>query len=243
MITLVLLPGMDGTGRLFADFIDALGPEFETRVVAYPADASLDYSKLETIARSFLPHDKPFVLLAESFSGPIGISISASKPPGLVGLVLCCSFARSPRPILSLFWPLLQLLPFKLFSTTAISKRLLGRYSTTHLQSQLEQTLALVSLDTIRTRIAEVAKIDVSTELGQICAPILYLRATRDCLVKRRSWENILKNASHAHLAEIEGPHLLLQAKPSEAAGIATQFARNVTAASGLTKGARTSRT
>ncbi len=221
MITLVLLPGMDGTGRLFADFIHVLGPEFETRVVAYPADASLDYSKLETIARSFLPHDKPFVLLAESFSGPIGISISGSKPPGLVGLVLCCSFTRSPRPILSLFLPLLQLLPFKLLSTTVISKCLLGRYSTARLQSQLKQTLALVSPDTIRMRIAEAAKVNVSAELGQICVPILYLRATRDCLVKRRAWKNILKNASHARLAEIEGPHLLLQAKPSEAAGIA----------------------
>lgn len=242
MITLVLLPGMDGTGRLFADFIDALGPEFETSVVTYPADPSLGYSDLEAIARSFLPHDKPFVLLAESFSGPIGISISASKPPGLVGLILCCSFARNPRPMPSLAWPLLQLLPFKLFSTTAISKCLLGRYSTTHLQSQLKQILALVSPDTIRMRIAEVAKVDVSSELGQISVPILYLRATRDCMVKRGACENIQKHAPHARLAEVEGPHLLLQAKPSEAAGIVGEFVRKATVPGGSMKESRTSR-
>jgi hypothetical protein len=41
MITLVLLPGMDGSGLLFADFISALGPEFRTQVVTYPDDPSL----------------------------------------------------------------------------------------------------------------------------------------------------------------------------------------------------------
>ncbi len=44
MITLVLLPGMDGTGCLFADFVSALGSEFETILVRYPSDEPLGYN-------------------------------------------------------------------------------------------------------------------------------------------------------------------------------------------------------
>lgn len=62
---LVLLPGMDGTGRLFAPFVEALGGALETRVVRYPPRAALDYAALEPIARAAMPSDRPFVLLGE----------------------------------------------------------------------------------------------------------------------------------------------------------------------------------
>jgi hypothetical protein len=61
MISLVLLPGMDGTGDLFAQFISALGEEYEITVVSYPPDQPLDYSALERIIYSRLPHDRPFI--------------------------------------------------------------------------------------------------------------------------------------------------------------------------------------
>jgi hypothetical protein len=33
---LVLLPGLDGTGKLFVNFIRALGAAIESRVIGYP---------------------------------------------------------------------------------------------------------------------------------------------------------------------------------------------------------------
>jgi pimeloyl-ACP methyl ester carboxylesterase len=101
MITSVLLPGMDGTGVLFADFVASLPPEFKPLVVAYPNDPKLGYPELEVLARAALPRDQRFILLGESFSGPVAISIAASNPPGLLGLILCCTFARSPHPLLA----------------------------------------------------------------------------------------------------------------------------------------------
>ncbi|WP_228488314.1 hypothetical protein [Caenimonas koreensis] len=47
--TLVLLPGMDGTGDLFAPFIAAWkGP---VHVVRYPTDTALNYQELTAFAR------------------------------------------------------------------------------------------------------------------------------------------------------------------------------------------------
>lgn len=72
---LVLLPGMDGTGCLFAPITAALGEDVESMVVRYP-DEELDYSAHEAIARAALPLERPHVLLGESFSGSIAISIA-----------------------------------------------------------------------------------------------------------------------------------------------------------------------
>jgi pimeloyl-ACP methyl ester carboxylesterase len=79
--TLVLLPGMDGTGDLFAPLVAALGPHMRTVIVRYP-DEPLDYASDEEIARAALPIGHPFILLGESFSGPIAVSIAASAPRG-----------------------------------------------------------------------------------------------------------------------------------------------------------------
>jgi pimeloyl-[acyl-carrier protein] methyl ester esterase len=76
---LVLLPGLDGTGELFAPFIDELG-EIRSQVIAYPADRAMNYAEHESCARSQLPMDEDFVLLGESFSGPVSIAIAAAPP-------------------------------------------------------------------------------------------------------------------------------------------------------------------
>jgi hypothetical protein len=57
---LVLLPGMDGTGVLFAPFIAALGPGYRVIVVTYPTHEPLGYEALLPIARAVLPEDGPF---------------------------------------------------------------------------------------------------------------------------------------------------------------------------------------
>jgi pimeloyl-ACP methyl ester carboxylesterase len=98
--TLMLLPGMDGTGMLFDPLRAELGNAVGTTVVRYPTHGPIGYDELASIARAALPSG-PFVVLGESFSGPIAILLAASRPAGLVGLVLACSFARNPRPALA----------------------------------------------------------------------------------------------------------------------------------------------
>src|SRR5688572_19308619 len=96
---LVLLPGMDGTGELFAPLLEVLGSDIETLVIRYP-DRPLDYLEHESFVRAYLPHNRSYVVLGESFSGPIAISLAAAPPPGMLGYVLCVSFVRRPRAFL-----------------------------------------------------------------------------------------------------------------------------------------------
>src|SRR5450631_2350467 len=99
MTTLVLLPGLDGTGSLFAPLIQELPEWMEPRVVVYPRDRCLGYADLDVLVNAALPVDRPYVLLGESFSGPIAIRVAAAQPAGLIGVILVCSFARNPYPL------------------------------------------------------------------------------------------------------------------------------------------------
>lgn len=50
-----MLPGMDGGGTLFADFMDALGISADAVIVSYPADQRIGYLELEQFAQAHLP--------------------------------------------------------------------------------------------------------------------------------------------------------------------------------------------
>src|SRR5689334_18272732 len=93
---LVLLPGLDGTGVLFRPFLKLLPSSIEPIVVAYPPRQALGYDELLPLVRSTLPKNKPFVLLGESFSGPLSLRIAAERPIDLKGLILAGSFISCP---------------------------------------------------------------------------------------------------------------------------------------------------
>jgi pimeloyl-[acyl-carrier protein] methyl ester esterase len=95
-LKLLLLPGMDGTGELFSEFVRLLPDWIEPRVMSYPSGQRLSYEQLLPVLRTALPSDKPFVILAESFSTPLAVRLAAETPKGLRALVLCAGFICPP---------------------------------------------------------------------------------------------------------------------------------------------------
>jgi pimeloyl-ACP methyl ester carboxylesterase len=233
MPTLVLLPGMDGTGVLFADFAAAMLSEFRSIVVAYPNDPKLGYPELELLARAALPQDQPFILLGESFSGPIAISIAASNPRGLLGVILCCTFARSPHPLLALATAAIKPLPAARVPAFFQHRNLFGRFDSPHLRTRLAEVRGLVSSNTLKSRLEAVARVDVSDELRRVTVPILDLRAKRDRIVSRASGNYIRKMRPDAKMADLDAPHLLLQTVPQEARSVIRSFVAECTKTTG----------
>jgi pimeloyl-ACP methyl ester carboxylesterase len=228
---LVLLPGLDGTGLLFSRFVSALGPSFETTVVRYPDDQGLNYAEHEAIARASLPRDRPYILLGESFSGPIAISIAASKPPGLMGLILCCTFARNPLHLYAHFKSFLGLVPFNVIPKIFQTPFLLGRFSTRSLRTEHRLAVSRVSNEALRSRIRAIIEVDVSEKLQRITVPVLYLRASDDYVIPRRASEHIHRIAPGVQIVELKAPHMLLQVLPPTAAKVVTVFASSLAGA------------
>lgn len=223
-MTLLLLPGMDGTGDLFDPFVAALGPEFNAVVVRYPEDEPLDYAQLETLVRASLPTEGQFVIVAESFSGPIAVSIAATAPRGLRGLVLCCSFIRNPRPILAVLGALAGAVPASRAQIGVMSHFMLGRFATPALREAVGQAVLRVSASALRSRMRSVVSVDVSAALARVRVPVMYLRATHDRIVPAAASRLLLEHCPSATVVEVAAPHLLLQAAPSQAVALVTKF-------------------
>ena len=227
MTTLVLLPGMDGTGDLYGAFRQTLGANHKLVVVTYPTDLALAYDALENLACSALPLDEDYVLIGESFSGPIAISIAASKPARLKALILCASFAHNPYPQLKIFKPVIPYLPVRAAPSAILVHFLLGQFSSTSLSLQLADALAKVSAKALKARLTAVLSIDVREKLSKICVPALYLRATKDRVVPASAFECIRVGLPSINVIELDAPHFLLQVKPVEAVQSIFAFIRD----------------
>ena len=228
MLTLVLLPGMDGTGTLFEPFVSALGREFNIEIVRYPTTGALGYAELEECARRSLPSEGRFVILGESFSGPIAVSIAASRPAGLVGLILCSSFIRNPRPVFGPLRYLAGALPVKLAPISVLNVALLGRFSTPQLRSMLAAAMLEVSAEALRARLRAVLSVEVSTKLKAVNVPLLYLRAKHDQVVPVSALTQIQRIFPSTQVVSIQAPHFLLQTAPNEAAISVGKFIRTL---------------
>jgi pimeloyl-[acyl-carrier protein] methyl ester esterase len=237
-VRVLLLPGMDGTGRLFARFVaaaEAAGARNRYEAVEYPADRELDYAQLEAMVRAQLvadyftsgeprppcpTPDLPTALVAESFSGPLAISIAAAPPPGLRALVLVASFARAPAPR----WLAPLLGPGRFRRTPSrfeVRTALTGWASPRAIVDEVREAIAAVAPTVLAARARALLEVDVRTQLERIELPLLVLRASRDRLVAARA---LARLPAHARSLELDGPHLLLQSSPQPCVDAIEEF-------------------
>ena len=221
---LVLLPGMDGTGELFAPFVEALGPSTDTHVIRYPADPSLGYAELQAHVQAQLPGDRPYWLLGESFSGPVAIALAATRPAHLAGVILCCTFARCPVPRVPGLASLARLLPIKAAPAAWMHALLLGAHATPALREQLAGALRQVPEAALRARMLAVLEVDATPQLHRIDVPMLYLQGSEDRLVRKAAWRDVSQALPTAQCLSLPAPHMLLQASPAAAAHAVLAF-------------------
>jgi pimeloyl-[acyl-carrier protein] methyl ester esterase len=226
MFNLVILPGLDGTGLRIAEFIRALKPAVDARVMVYPRDVPLGYDELEALIRAALPTDRRYVLLAESFSGPLAIRIAAAPPPRLAAVILCGTFARTPFPWLRPARRLAVWLPIKALPRWLRAPLMWGSASPVRAPPRAARAMTGVAGAVVRRRIGEVLAVDETQRLASIELPTLILIARRDRIVPRRATRRLLKGAPAAQVTEIDGPHLLLQSRPRECAIRVLRFLR-----------------
>lgn len=216
---LVLLPGLDGTGRLFGPLLAALPPGYTASTIAYSPTERASYDELQGRVAEMLPRDEPFVLVAESFSGPIAIRLASRAPRNLQALVLCASFAHAPRgPVIR---ALLRVSSRWLFAIPpprwSIRFLLAGAGASDDLVPSCRDAIASTARSILRERLHQAIAVDVRSELRAISIPILYLQATRDRLIGPDNAERMRRIRPEMKIQAIDAPHLLLQRRPTEA--------------------------
>ncbi len=225
MTKLILMPGMEGTGDLFAPLVQALGSSIETSVLRYPPDEPLGYAELLPRARAALPASGPFVLLGESFSGPLAIMLAAEAPAGLRGVILCGSFAANPIRWLPKFaHVLVQPAVFRAMPHFTQAKAILGRYATRELSNMIYNANSAASAAVMAARARAILAIDVMEQFRACSYPLLYLRGNHDRVVPKSVLKGLLLAKPTMQVVTLAAPHLVLQVAPEQSAQAILDF-------------------
>jgi pimeloyl-ACP methyl ester carboxylesterase len=223
---LVLLPGLDGTGQLFADFLAALPDTFTTTVITYPTQKFLSHAELLPFVSEAVPKAGPFVLLAESFSTPIALGYAASNPPNLAGVVRCAGFVF--KPMAGWSWIVKGVAKpwfFRLRPPRRILEYfLVGANASPLLIQKLRQALQIVSPAVVSRRVCEVLDCDARNDLARTTVPIMYVQAVHDRLLPKSCSSEIFRIRPDVISAVVQGPHLILQREPRKVANLVTTF-------------------
>jgi pimeloyl-ACP methyl ester carboxylesterase len=210
---------LDGTGRLFRWLLPYLPPEHHVQMVNYQGRT---YQEL--VSEMVLP-DAPVVLVAESFSGPLAIRLAELRPAHVVGVSLVASFVRDPRRLLTRFGAGLGSEIFRVRPPASVVRRFLLDDSCSDAQVvEVQETVHSVAPEVLAGRLREVARVDVSDAFRSLAAPVQVIAATRDRLVPPSATRNLQRLRLGLTAKWIDGPHLLLQSRPAEAAAIISRF-------------------
>ncbi|MGR8932848.1 MAG: alpha/beta fold hydrolase [Gammaproteobacteria bacterium] len=229
-IQVVLLPGLHGNGDLFAPFIATAPAWAEPRAVNYPPTLAEDYREISRFAARSIDFSRPFVLVGESFSGPVALQIAAEQPQQLRGVVLSGSFVTNPRPLPALFCSperARKLLSLPL-PASVVRWLLLGNSADAALPAQVKAAVAAVGPEVLAARLEMIVHADFRAELAQCTVPILYLRAVQDRVVAEKSLREIVCIAPQTQVVNIASGHFMLQTCPQQCWDAITQWRRNL---------------
>lgn len=223
-LTLLLLPGLDGTEIFFQPLLAALPGWIQPVVVTYPRAGCDTYADLLALIRRTTAGMSDYAVLGWSFSGPLALMLAAAEPERVRAVILSATFVRPPRAALASgrfalhapviwTWRVLRRLPLWLF-----------RPPTDAWRRAKNLTWQRVPAATLARRLHTVSRVDVRAELRTCRAPILCLAASHDGVVPAKNVAAILRVRPSVQVATIPGPHLAMFFAPSPAARAIAEF-------------------
>lgn len=221
---LCLLPGLDGTGRLYAPLLEALDGGYAIETLAYDGTCFDGYASLAETLEPALQRHASVVLVAESFAGPLAVLLAHRNPGRVRAVVLAASFVHRPLPCSLACAAVLERLPAIAPPVSMLERLLAGAGLPSPLRAEFDAILDDMPVEVMRRRALAALRVDVRRELAALDMPVLYLQARHDRLVLPRAGREIVDVARRARHVAIDAPHFLFQLAPGAAAEAMTRF-------------------
>lgn len=220
---IILLPGMDGTGSLFAPLAKFLEQDLSVHIIAYPPDKQLSLAELANYVRAQVSFDEETILLAESFSGLVALELLKDKTLTMHSLILCASFASSPRPWLLqtiLKLPIRKLLKLPI-PTLLLRYFGLSRQADINEALNIQKAIAKVQPSILEQRLHIISNAQNTRVESRYSVPCQYLQANSDRLVPDHQASLFHEYFSDFTIRKIpQSGHFLLQVQPAICANI-----------------------
>jgi len=228
-IPVLLLPGLEGSSHLFRRFLGAATGALDLRPLPFPQERPLGYAELADHVRAAMPRRPPWILLGESFSGPMALLVAREAPRGLAGVVLAASFHRQPAPRwIERLRPLARVFFTAPLPAHAVRLLLGGPDAPDELVREVQEAVAGVPARVMLRRAHEALAVDATADLLSCPVPVLVLSGQHDRLLRRQIPSEIRALRRDAEVRLLDAPHLVLQRQPAEAMRLLESFARRV---------------
>jgi pimeloyl-ACP methyl ester carboxylesterase len=185
----VLVPGLDGTGRLFYSQVPRLARSYRVATYALRDAARTMDVLVEDLARvidAVAPTERRAIVVGESFGGALAMSLALARPERVSALVILNSFPYfAPQVRLRLAMLGIRSIPW---GAMGLIRRLTAfRMHSRHTHRQeLERFMELTataSRDGYLSRLRLLTAYDIRHRLRELGAPTLFLAAEQDHLV------------------------------------------------------------
>lgn len=197
---------------------------FEVLTISYPTDSVKSYQELTSLVIKELEAvTGKYIILGESFSGPVSLFVSQARPEGLIGLVLVATFIRAPNLRVGRFLP--WRIGFSLTKPLYSLRVAFSKSSNQTLITNISTEMQKVSTRVLAARIREIFAVDASDALCGCRVPVVYFRGTKDFVVPKKNLKEILLLKPDVAVVEFKEQHFILQSSPEKAFNEIRKFA------------------
>ncbi len=223
---LLLLPGLDGSGLLFGDFVGSLPEHLPAVEIAYPPSLGVFEDYVRVARNSIAAAGEDLVVVAESFSGPIAIDLLRDPPGNVKALVLVATFAQAPSRLLLALAAKMPGTVLQALAGPALDWLCLNGNTDEGLAKRTREVVQSLPPDLIsaRLKILRMLPTDLSLVLATSTVPVLLIKPRHDRLVSEKYFAEIEQCNPAVASMTIDGPHFLLQCCPRQCAEAIVDF-------------------
>ena len=202
------MPGLQGTGTLFAR-LQRAASGLRVSALSYPLDGPQDYAALQArLAPELKARSGAYVLVAESFAGPLALRVGAEHPRGLAAIVLVNSFVAAPFEKRGQIGQAPEAL---------LRRYMIGDDAPEELLREVQAAVRALPPRVLAARIRTVLGANETQAYLHTQLPIFYVRSNQDRLVGEQALQTLIRLRPGLQLHRMDGPHLLLQRHPERA--------------------------
>jgi len=205
-ITLVLLPGLDGTDVFFRPLLALLPRSIRAQAIVFPTPNIGGYDELFQFVREATAGISEFHVFGSSFSGPLAIRLAAAEPERVRGVILCATFVRPPKESLPRYR--FAMVPPVVWTVRALRRLPVWlRRRDDPLRMAKAETWARVSAQALAGRARAILGVDVRAALRGCPQPVLCLTFEDDRVVPFHNAEEIRQLHPDTTLVKLPGGH------------------------------------
>jgi pimeloyl-[acyl-carrier protein] methyl ester esterase len=222
--SVVIFPGLDGTGELTSDFAADDWCGLTVRVIAIPKYGAQDYPSLVQQITPQLP-DGPLILIGESFSSPLVMKLAEQERQRMIALVIIGGFCCSP---VSAAMALIPVRPLFLIRppAAALRKFLAGPAAPQELISRISTAIRSVPSAILAERLRAILTLEENDCPAPDGVPTLLLQAKQDALIPWETQSRLERHFTQPTVTWIDSPHLLLATHPEACREAVLSFLR-----------------